>query len=121
VPVTDLTSQQQATDARLGPRANVSWAARVVLNPQSYVEARVVNVSADGLGLVCERAFPDGAMLHILIALPDPLDRSKYHYPDLHTKVMFHVAKGGKFRMGTRFARIDPGMKALIEAWVQKG
>ncbi|MGQ0598178.1 PilZ domain-containing protein [Aquabacterium sp.] len=121
MPATDLTSQQQATDARLGPRANVSWAARVVLNPQSYVEARVVNVSADGLGLVCERAFPDGAMLHILIALPDPLDRSKYHYPDLHTKVMFHVAKGGKFRMGTRFARIDPGMKALIETWVQKG
>lgn len=120
MPATDLTSQQ-VTDARQGPRANVSWAARVVLNPQSYAEARVVNVSADGLGLVCERAFPDGVLLHVLIALPDPADRSKYHYPDLHTKVMFHVAKGGKFRMGTRFARIDPAMKALIETWVQKG
>lgn len=120
MPATDLTSPL-ATDARQGPRANVSWAARVVLTPQSYVEARVVNVSADGLGLVCEKAFPDGVLLHILIALPDPADRSKYHYPDLHTKVMFHVAKGGKFRMGTRFARIDPAMKALIETWVQKG
>lgn len=120
MPVTDLTSQQ-ATDARVVPRVNVSWAARVVLNSQSYVDARVVNVSADGLALVCERAFPDGAVLRVLIALPDPLDRSQYHYPDLHTKVMFHVAKGGKFRMGARFAQIDPAMKALIETWVQKG
>ena len=66
--VSDMTPQQ-AVDARQTPRVNVSWAARVVLNPQSYAEARVVNISADGLGLVCERAFPDGAMLHVLIAL----------------------------------------------------
>lgn len=118
--VSDMTSQP-VTDARQSPRINVSWAARVVLNAQSYLEARIVNVSTDGLGLVCERAFPEGAMLHILIALPDPADRSKYHYPDVHAKVMFHVAKSDKFRIGTRFARIDPPVRALIDAWVQRG
>ncbi|MBI2732357.1 MAG: PilZ domain-containing protein [Aquabacterium sp.] len=118
--VSDMSSQQ-VQDARQSPRVNVSWAARIVLNPQSYLEARIVNVSAEGLGLVCERAFPDGAMMHILIALPDPADRSKYHYPDVHAKVMFHVVKSTKFRIGTRFARIDPKVKALIDAWVQRG
>lgn len=121
--VSEMTSQpvQPVKDARQSPRVNVSWAARIVLTPQSYLEARIVNVSADGLGLVCERAFPEGALLHVLIAMPDPADRSKYHYPDVHAKVMFHVAKSARFRIGSRFARIDPKFKALIEAWVQRG
>lgn len=99
----------------------MSWAARVVTGPQSYLEARIINVSADGLGVVCERAFSDGMMLHVLIAMPDPNDRSKYHYPSLVAKVMFHVAKGGKFRIGTRFAKIDQPVKDMIELWVKKG
>lgn len=118
--VTDSTPQQ-AADARQSPRVNVSWAARVVTGPQSYLEARIINVSADGLGIVCERAFSDGMILQVLIAMPDPADRSKYHYPSLVAKVMFHVAKGGKFRIGTRFAKIDQPVKDMIELWVKKG
>lgn len=112
---------QQAQDARQTPRVNVSWAARVVLGPQHLVEARLINVSIDGLALVCERAFPDGVVLRVLIALPDPVDRGKYHYPDLQAKVMFHVAKASKFRMGLRLAKIDPATTALIETWVKRG
>ena len=118
--VTDSTPQQ-AADARQSPRVNVSWAARVVTGPQSYLDARVINISGDGLGLVCERAFAEGVMLQVLMAMPDPADRSKYHYPSLHAKVMFHVVKGGKFRIGTRFAKIDPPIKDMIEQWVKKG
>jgi hypothetical protein len=120
--VTVLTDSNppQAADARQGPRVNVSWAARIVMGPQSYLDARVINISADGLGLVCERAFADGVMLQVLIAMPDPADRSKYLYPGVVAKAMFHVAKGGKFRIGTRFAKIDPPVKAMIEQWVQK-
>lgn len=118
--VTDSTPQQ-AADARQSPRVNVSWAARVVIGPQSYLDARVINISGDGLGLVCERAFAEGVMLQVLMAMPDPADRSKYHYPSLHAKVMFHVVKGGKFRIGTRFAKMDPPIKDMIEQWVKKG
>ena len=118
--VSDPTPQQ-AADARQSPRVNVSWAARIVTGPQTYLDARIVNVSGDGLGLVCERAFSEGAMLHVLIAMPDPNDRSKYHYPDLHAKAVFHVVKGAKFRIGTRFVKIDPKVKSMIELWVQKG
>jgi hypothetical protein len=109
-----------AADAHHGLRVNVSWAARIVLDPQSYLDARIVNLSADGLCLVCERAFPDGAMLHLLMAMPDPTDRSKYHYPTLRVKVSFHVLKGAKFRIGARFAQIDPAVKDMMDTWVQQ-
>lgn len=118
--VTESTPQQ-AADARQSPRVNVSWAARIVTGPQSYMDARIINVSSDGLGLVCEKAFPEGIVLHVLMAMPDPTDRSKYHYPSLVARVMFHVAKGGKFRIGTRFAKIDQPVKDMIELWVKKG
>lgn len=109
------------SDARQGPRANVSWAARVVTGPQSYLEARVVNVSDDGLCLVCEQAFADGAVLNVLIALPDPADRSRYTYPSLQARVVFHVLKGAKVRVGTRVLSTDPATKAAIAQWVKKG
>jgi hypothetical protein len=111
----------QAADARQGPRVTVSWAARIVVGPQSFLEARVINVSSDGLGLVCERAFQDGSPLHVLIAMPDPADRSKYHYPSVQARVVFHVVKGSKFRLGARFAQMDAHARALIDKWVQQG
>lgn len=116
-----ISTPEQASDARQAPRVNVSWGARIVLTPETFLEARIVNVSADGLGLVCEKAFQTGTVLHVLIALPDPVNRSHYHYPALHSKVVFQVIKGSKFRIGTRFARLEPAVKAMIETWVQRG
>ncbi len=118
--VSDLMPQT-ASDARQGPRANVSWAARIAMGPQAYLEARVVNVSEEGLCLVCEQAFADGAVLNVLIALPDPADRSRYTYPSLQTRVVFHVLKGTKVRVGTRILSTDPATKSALAQWVKKG
>lgn len=118
--VSDVTPQQ-VSDARQSPRVNVSWAARVVVGPQSYLEARVINVSADGLALVCEHAFQSGAVLQVLIALPDFQDHSKYQYPTVQLKAVFHVVKGAKFRIGTRFVHMDAATRAMIDAWVRGG
>lgn len=118
--VTD-SAPQHAADARQTPRVNVSWAARIVTGPQSYMDARIINISADGLGVVCEKAFPEGVVLQVLMAMPDPNDRSKYYYPAVQSRVMFHVVKGSKFRIGTRFAKIDQPVKDMIEQWVKKG
>lgn len=111
----------QGVEARQGPRVNVSWAARVLVGQQSYLEARIINASADGLGVVCEQAFPDGAVLQVMVALPDFHDRGKYTYPMIQTKVVFHVVKGSKFRIGTRTVKVDPATKARIDAWVHNG
>lgn len=114
-------AQFNASDARQDPRVNVSWAARLVVGPQAYLEARVVNVSSNGLGLVCETAFPEGATIHLMIAMPDVQDRGRYTYPQMQAKVVFQVIKGAKFRLGTQLLKIDPTTKAMLGKWVEQG
>lgn len=111
----------QASDARQDPRVNVSWAARVVVGPQTFLEARVVNVSTSGLGLVCETAFREGTTIDLMIAMPDVQDRGRYAYPQMKAKVVFQIIKGSKFRLGTQLVKIDPTTKAMLDKWVEQG
>lgn len=111
----------QPSDARQDPRVNVSWAARVVVGPQAYLEARVVNISNNGLGLVCETAFREGATINVMIALPDVQDRGRYTYPQMQAKVVFQIIKGSKFRLGTQLVKVDPAVKAMLAKWVDQG
>lgn len=110
-----------AADARQTPRVTVAWRARVVTSPQDFIDVRVVNISADGLGLVSDRSFPSGALLHLAVAVPDPKDRSHFCVVSLQAKVVFHVVASGKFRIGTRHVKIDDATRALIDHWVSKG
>jgi len=89
--------------------------------PQTYEEIRVLNISIDGLGLVCERAYPAGTVLQLAVAIPDPKDRSVFSVVILQAKVVFHVVANDKFRIGTRYARIDDAARAMIDHWVSKG
>jgi c-di-GMP-binding flagellar brake protein YcgR len=111
----------QASDARQDPRVNVSWAARVVVGPQAYLEARVVNISNSGMGLVCETAFREGATIDVMIAMPDVQDRGRYTYPQMQAKVAFQIIKGSKFRLGVQLVKIDPAAKAMLARWVDQG
>lgn len=118
--VSDSTLQNPS-DARQSPRTTVSWRARVMTGPQTYEEIRVLNISIDGLGLVCERAYPAGTVLQLAVAIPDPKDRSALSVVILQAKVVFHVVANDKFRIGTRYTRIDDAARALIDHWVSKG
>ena len=114
-----VSAQPSTVDARVGPRVNVGWRARIVLGPQSFQDARVVNLSEDGLGLVCEQAYRDGHLLNVVVAMPDPNDRSRYVYPTFKLKVVFHVVSGHKFRTGTRLLETDGTTRQMLLQWIK--
>ena len=117
----DPTHQASEDDARQTARVTVAWRARVLTGPQSYEDVRVVNISGDGLGFVCNLALAAGTVLLMATAIPDPKDRSQYCSVTMQVKVMHHVISGSKFRIGTRLVQADEHTRRLIAHWLGKG
>jgi PilZ domain len=93
----------------------------VLTGPQSWLDARVVNISADGMAIECEHAFAAGASLPLLLTVPDAKDRSKFRPIQMTVKAVFHVHRGDVFRTGARIEAADDEARGLIEHWVRNG
>ncbi|MGC4061558.1 MAG: PilZ domain-containing protein [Aquabacterium sp.] len=115
------STHDASEDARHSPRVTVAWRARVITGPQSYEDVRVVNISDDGLGFMCNLALAAGNVLMMAMAIPDPRDRSQFCYVTLQVKVVHHIISGSKFRIGTRLVQADDTARRLIAHWYSKG
>lgn len=111
-------SSGEAAEARLAPRVNVSWRARVLLSAQAFIEGRALNVSEAGVSLLFDRRFPDGAVLTVALGVPEPTDRARLRPVTAQARVVFHVASGDLFRHGLVFTQIDAEARKLIRHWV---
>lgn len=106
-------------DARGSGRVNAHWRARVLISAQAFVEGRTVNVSEGGVSVLLDRRFPDGAMLTVALAVPEPIDRTRLRVMTAQVKVVFNVASGDLFRLGLRFTQIPDDGRQAIRRWVQ--
>ncbi|WP_374256638.1 PilZ domain-containing protein [Aquabacterium sp.] len=106
-------------DARLVPRINVAWRARVLIEGDGFLEGRVLNVSVQGACLRLDHAFPIGTRLTIALAVPNPDDRTKTQGVVLQAKVAFLVASECVFKVGVTFLESGGPNLQLIERWVQ--
>lgn len=77
----------------------------------------VVNISAGGLGLVCRRALPAGALVHIVLDLPNGFGRLD---ADARVVRCTPVELGGlrKWRAGVAFERLTRGDQDRVAAFV---
>ena len=108
-------------DARLGPRVPVAWRVRILTMPPHFIEGRTFNVSEQGAGLLLPNSFAQGSVLTAALAVPDMVDRSRIVAVTLQLKVVFNVAAGDLFRLGTQIVQITEAEQRLLRAWVQKG
>jgi hypothetical protein len=115
------STHDASDDARQSPRVTVAWRARVITGPQSYEDVRVVNITNDGLGFMCNLALAAGVVLMMAVAIPDPKDRSQFCYVTMQVKVVHHIISGPKFRIGTRLMQADDNARRLIAHWYSKG
>ncbi len=111
----------QDQEARVGPRVNVRWRARLLTGPQGWLDAKVVNISADGMAVECEHAFASGVSLTLVVSAPDARDRSVFRTLQLQVRTVFHVHRGHSFRTGLRIEQADDEARGLIEHWVRNG
>ena len=107
-----------AVDARGAARVNAHWRARVLINAEAYIEGRTINVSEGGVSLLLDRRFPDGSVLTIALALPDPTDRTRLHAVTAQARVVFNVASGDQFRLGLQFTQLPDDGRQAIRRWV---
>jgi hypothetical protein len=110
-----------AKDSREHQRAVVAWRARVLLSPTQFLEARVVDISEAGAGLECDRSFPVGSVITMLMAVPDLVNRAQQHVLKLKAMVRFHVLKSGAVRMGVQLLNLDPEHRKMLVEWVARG
>ena len=99
----------------------MAWRVRVLTMPPHFIEGRTFNISEHGAGLLLPNSFAEGAVLTAALAVPDMVDRSRVVAVTLQLKVVFNVAAGDHFRLGTQIVRISEAEQRLLKAWVQKG
>lgn len=105
-------------DARGTNRVNAHWRARVLISAEAFIEGRTVNVSEGGVSVLLDRRFPDGTVLTVALAVPDPIDRTRLHGVTAQAKVVFNVASGDLFRLGLHFTQVPEDGRQAIRRWV---
>lgn len=105
-------------EARGATRVNAHWRARALISSDAFTEGRTINVSESGVSLLLDRRFPDGAVLTLALAVPDPTDRTRLHAITAQARVVFNVASGDLFRLGLQFTQISDEGRQLIRRWV---
>lgn len=105
-------------DARGAVRVNAHWRARVLISAEAFTEGRTINVSEGGVSLLLDRRFPDGALITLALAVPDPTDRTRLHAITAQARVVFNVASGDLFRLGLQFTQVSDEGRQFIRRWV---
>lgn len=105
-------------DARGSSRVNAHWRARVLISSDAFIEGRTINVSEGGVSVLLDRRFPDGTVLTLALAVPDPTERTRLHVVTGQVRVVFNVASGDLFRMGLQFLQLSDDGRLAIRRWV---
>ena len=108
------------SDNRSVPRATVSWRAKVVLAPTQYLDAKVVDISEMGFRLEVNRPFPVGAVLQLLVAVPDLSNRAKHHILPVSGEVKFNLLRGDATSLGMSFHKPSEALLHLVKEWVER-
>ena len=107
-------------ETRRHARVRASWRAQIA-TATGPVEARVVDVAELGMGMLCDQAFPKGAVLDLVIGVPDLVDRTRVQPVGLQVQIMFSHFGGHQCRLGVQFTRIGVDAQTLIKWHVNRG
>jgi c-di-GMP-binding flagellar brake protein YcgR len=106
--------------ARQHERAPVSWKARLEVAGGAYLEARAVDLSEGGVGVVAPDALGDVGEVEVWLAVPcDEQHRTRMALR-LRARVAFQVYAGGQCRIGLQFLNIEATARQLLRNWVQR-
>jgi PilZ domain len=112
-------------DGNVGERQHarvlVAWKARLLGARGGPVEAKAVDLSEVGLGLLSSHSVgAPGAPLDLWLAVPADNDKLRYQGLRLGGRVVFQIYAGGDCRIGLQFTRIDTAARDLLRHWVRR-
>lgn len=117
--MSSFTNNRQI-DARQEPRVNVSWRTRVVMSDGQVNDARIRDISENGLGLVISERIAAHQPLSLSVLMPDVEDPSRVYQVNCTVMPVFVVLQGHDYRIGAQWQTMPEAARALVKAWVRR-
>lgn len=107
-------------DSRREQRYRVYWRANLHLPGARTLDARLSDISGDGLGLLAGEAVAMGTVLSITMGVPDADGGPQLLAVQCNVRVVNVVLSGSDYRLGALWVSPSAGVRQVIENWIRK-
>jgi c-di-GMP-binding flagellar brake protein YcgR len=113
-----VQGSDETAEGRRHKRVVVAWKARILCPSGSPVDAKVVDLSEGGLGLVCQQSVGQAIELEVWVAMPTD-NQHAYQALRVRGRVAFQVYSHGECRIGLQFTQVDEASLDLLQRHVR--
>ncbi|MFM2056253.1 MAG: hypothetical protein RLY71_638 [Pseudomonadota bacterium] len=113
-------SNPHQIDARKEPRVNVSWRAQLQMADGRVIDARVRDISENGLGVVVSERVMPHQPLTLSVLMPDIEDPARIYQVTCTILPVFVVLQGHDYRIGAQWQTLQSAARALVKAWIRR-
>lgn len=107
-------------ESRREQRYRVYWRANLHLSGSRTIEARLSDISGDGLGLLASEAVAIGTVLPITMGVPDADGGPQLLAVQCSVRVVNVVLSGNDYRLGALWVSPSASVRQVIENWIRK-
>lgn len=107
-------------ESRREQRYRVYWRAHLHLPCGRTLEARLSDISGDGLSLLAGEALTLGSNLPITMGVPDPDSGPRLLAVQCSVRVVNVVLSGSDYRLGSLWIDPSASVRQLIDNWIRK-
>ena len=107
-------------DSRCEQRYRVYWRAKLHLPGARTIDARLSDISGDGLGLLAGEAVTMGTVLPITMGVPDADGGAQIFAVHCSVRVVNVVLSGGDYRLGALWVSPSPSVRQVVDNWIRK-
>lgn len=107
-------------ESRREQRYRVYWRAKLHLTDTRTIDARLSDISGDGLGLTAGEAVAMGTVLPVTMGVPDADGSPPLMAVECKVRVVNVVLSGRDYRMGALWIDPSANVRQIIENWIRK-
>jgi c-di-GMP-binding flagellar brake protein YcgR len=111
---------QGSADNRESIRLPATWRARLMASNGPMVDARTMDVSASGLGVLSPNPFAAQGLVQIALQVPTPQVPGKFQVVTGQGKVVFQVLQGDAYRLGLQWTELQPAYRDVITHGIER-
>jgi len=107
-------------ESRREQRYRVYWRANLHLAGARTIDARLSDISGDGLGMAAGEAIAVGTVLPITMGVPDADGGTQLLAVQCTVRIVNVVLSGRDYRMGALWVDPSSNVRQVIENWIRK-
>ncbi|MEO8807434.1 MAG: PilZ domain-containing protein [Burkholderiaceae bacterium] len=116
----DSLAAPPQVESRREQRYRVYWRANLHLPGARTLDARMSDISGDGLGLTAGEAIALGAVVPITMGVPDADGGTQLQAVQCSVRIVNVVLSGCDYRLGALWVNPPHGVRQVIDNWIRK-